>query len=131
MPLDSQTTKIQLALKLKAKLMKDDKVPVTTHQKRLLYRVAVCPKLNWDLMVNDLPMSWIISTLEAEATRLLKKWVELARPADSSTTKSKGARDCHPSVSLSETACLCGMSDPDIKCFYRSPHSHTGDQARK
>ncbi len=40
-PLDSQTTKIQLDLKLKATLTKVDKVPVTTHQKRLLNRVAV------------------------------------------------------------------------------------------
>ena len=72
------TTKSQLALKLV------DKVPVTTRQKLLLYRAVICPRLNWVFMVNDLPISWITSTLEAEATQFLKRWVKLARPADPS-----------------------------------------------
>ena len=33
-------------------------------------------------MVNDLPLSWIASTLEATTTDFSKKWVELARSSD-------------------------------------------------
>ena len=80
-PLNSHTTKSQLALKLKSMLEKVDKVPVTTRQKLLLYRAAICPRLNWDFVVNNLP---ILCTLEAEVTWLLKRWMKLARPADPS-----------------------------------------------
>jgi hypothetical protein len=54
------------------------------HQKLLLYRAAVCPRLNWDLAINQFPISWVRSKLEASATKFLKKWVGLARPADPS-----------------------------------------------
>ena len=54
---NSHTIKSQLALKLKSMLEKVNKVRVTTPQKLLLYRAAICPRLNWDFMVNDLPIS--------------------------------------------------------------------------
>ena len=82
-PLDSDTIKHRLASKLQTMLEMVDKVPVTSHQKLLLYCAAICPRLNWDFMANDL-MSWVKITLEAAATRFLKRWVELARPADPS-----------------------------------------------
>ena len=84
-PFDFQTCKDSLAAKLSTMLEKVDAVPISSHQKRLLYRAAVCPRLNWDFMVNQLPISWVTSILEATATRFLKKWVGLARPATPSS----------------------------------------------
>ena len=83
-PLDHTAIRDQLALKLQTMLQKVDCAPVTVNQKLLLYRAAICPRLNWDFMANELPMSWIMCTLEAEATRYLKKWVGLAKHADPS-----------------------------------------------
>ena len=65
-------------------LKKVDAVPITSYQKLLLYWVAVCPRLNLDFMANQLPMSWVTTTLEATTTRFLKKWIGLAKPADPS-----------------------------------------------
>ena len=61
-----------------------DQTPLTRQQKLRLYRVAVCPRLNWDLTVNNVPLSWIKETMEATATRYLKRWSGLARSADPS-----------------------------------------------
>ena len=83
-PLDSDTIKHRLSSKLQTMLEKVDNVPVTSHQKLLLYRAAICPRLNWDFMANDLAMSWVKTTLEAAATRYLKRCVGLPRPADPS-----------------------------------------------
>ena len=80
---------------------KVDTTPITSHQKLLSYQAAVRPRLNWDFMVNKFPMSWVTSSLEATATRFLKKWVGLARPADPTRLylpKKKGVLDYQPSV---------------------------------
>ena len=65
-------------------LQRVDDVPITCNQKLLLYRAAVCPRLSWDFTINKFPISCVTTTLEAMATRFLKKWVGLARPADQS-----------------------------------------------
>ena len=65
-------------------LEKVDTVPITSHQKLLLYRAAICPRLNWDFIVNQLPISWVTSHMESMATRFLKRWVGLARSANTS-----------------------------------------------
>jgi hypothetical protein len=59
-----------------------DKTAVSRKQKLLLYRAGVCPRLNWDLGIMDLPTSWVSSSLEAMATRYLKRWSGLARSAN-------------------------------------------------
>ena len=82
-PFDSKSSRNSLSTKLSTMLRKVDAVPITSHQ-NYLYRAAVCPRLNWDLMVNKLPMSWVTATLEATTTRFLKKWIGLAEPADPS-----------------------------------------------
>jgi len=69
---------------LKKMLQQVDEIPVTRHQKLFLYRAAICPRLNWDLAVNDLPLLWVTNKLEAEATKYLKKWSGLTKPADTS-----------------------------------------------
>ena len=95
-PVGGTATKSQLALKLNSMLEKVDTVPVITCHKFLLYHAAICPRLNWDFMVNNLPISWMTSTLKAEATLFLKKWVKLMRSADPSRLylpRSKGAKE--------------------------------------
>ena len=81
-PRDSQSSRVTLATKLSTMMERVDTVPITSHQKLLLYRAAICPRLNWDFTINQLPLSWVSSILEATATRFLKKWVGLAKPTD-------------------------------------------------
>ena len=81
---------------------RERETPVTRHQKLLLYRAAICPRLTWDVAVNDLPLSWVTSKLEAQATKYLKKWSGLAKSADTSCLylpKSYGGLGLQP-VSL-------------------------------
>ena len=82
-----QTNRVQqnhLVEKLQQLLQRVEEVPVTRKQKLMLYKAGICPKLNWDLGVMDLPISWVKTTLEAMAARYLKRLSGLARAADSS-----------------------------------------------
>jgi len=45
-----------------------DKSPVTQKKKLLLYKAGVCPRLNCDLAILNLPISWVQTTLELIAT---------------------------------------------------------------
>ena len=71
-----------LLLKLKSLLEKVDKTLLSAQQKLLLFKLAICPRLTWDLSVNSFPISWLESTLQPIATTFLKKWSGLARSAD-------------------------------------------------
>ena len=62
-------------------LQRVDAVPVTREQK-LLYKAGICPRLSWDLSIASLPLSWVKHTLEAKATKYLKKWSGLVRSSD-------------------------------------------------
>lgn len=81
-PLDTSNIKSQVLNKLSRMLERVDKTPVTRQQKLRLYRAGICPRMSWDLSVNSLPLSWVTDTLEATATRFLKKWSGLAKSAD-------------------------------------------------
>ena len=81
-PRDTQQPRQHLQSKLTSLLEKVDAVPVTRHQKLLLYKAAICPRVLWDLGISDLPITWVNTCLEATATRYLKKWSGLARSAD-------------------------------------------------
>ena len=70
-PLDNNTIRNQLLSKLSRMLQRVDQTPLTRQQKLRLYRAAVCPRLNWDLTVNNVPLSWIKETMEATAIRYL------------------------------------------------------------
>ena len=83
-PQTSKHHKKYLQEKLERVLQRVEEVPVTSKQKLLLYKASVCLRLNWDLGVLQLPISWVESTLEARATHSLKKWSGLARSADPS-----------------------------------------------
>ena len=123
-PSDSQTIRENISSKLSTMLEKVDAVPVSSQQKLLLYQAAVCPRLNWDFTVNTLPISWVMSRLEATATRFLKKWVGLARPADPSRLylpKAEGGLGL-PSISAvyrkqqaSVASLLLTSSDPTVQ----------------
>ena len=82
-----QTNRVQknhLVEKLQQLLQRVEEVLVTRKHNLLLYKVGICPRLNWDLGVMDLLISWVKTTLEAMATRYLKRWSGLARAADPS-----------------------------------------------
>ena len=83
-PPDPNTSREHVFMKLKSMLERVDAVPITCHQKLLLYRAAICPRLSWDFTVNQFPISWLKTKVDPMATRFLKKWVGLARSADPS-----------------------------------------------
>ena len=107
-PLDTNNIKSQLLNKLSRMLERVDETPVTRQQKLRLYRAAICPRMSWDLAVNSLPLSWVTGTLEATATRFLKKWSGLAKAADTARLylpQSQG-----------------GLSLPPISLLYKKQH---------
>ena len=55
---------------------------MTRKQKLKLYRLGICPRISWDLTISKFPLLWIEKTLNPLATRYLKRWAGLARPAD-------------------------------------------------
>ena len=68
--------------RLELLLQRVDAVPVRRKLKLLLYKAGICPRLSWDLSIISLPLSWVKGTLEAKATKYLKRWSGLARAAD-------------------------------------------------
>ena len=78
----SVQTREHLIGKLFTMLQKVDAVPITRQQKLKLFKVAICPRLTWDLATSDLPISWLQNHLQPAATRFLKRWSGLARSAD-------------------------------------------------
>ena len=83
-PTNIHEARNNIKLKLTTLLSRIHQVPVTPKEKALLYRLGVCPRLTWDLTINNLPLSWIESTLDPIATKSLKCWLGLARSADPS-----------------------------------------------
>ena len=83
-PPDPLRVRESLQSKLLTLLEKVDATPVTRNQKLLLYKAGICPRLLWGLAISDVPISWITKCLGATATRFLKKWSGLSRPADPS-----------------------------------------------
>ena len=101
-PMDIASVKSLLHAKLLSLMQKVDDAPVTGKQKLLLYRAGVCPRLTWDLTISSLPLTWVTTVLEAEATCYLKKWAGLARsgnPASLYLPKAKGGLGL-PSIGL-------------------------------
>ena len=91
-PFDSKSSRNSLN-NLSTMLKKVDAVPITSHQKLLLYRAAVCPRLNWNFMVSQLPMSWVTTSLEATTTMSLKKWLWQQIPPGSTFQNRKEVSD--------------------------------------
>ena len=80
-----------------------DKTLLSTQQKLLLFKLAICPHLTWDLSVNPFLVSWLESTLQPIATKFLKRWSGLAKSADTGCLflpKEKGSLELPSLVSL-------------------------------
>ena len=73
-----------LLQKLTHLLHRIDKTLVTRKQKLLVYKAGLCPRLNWDLSILEMPISCVNNVLEAKASSSLKKWSCLTRSADPS-----------------------------------------------
>ena len=59
-----------------------DACPLTRNQKLKMYRAGICPRLSWQLMIKEYPLTWVERELKADATKFLKKWAGLARSAN-------------------------------------------------
>ena len=73
-----------LHTKLESFLRKIDQIPVTRKQKMLIFKLGVCPHISWILTINSFPLTWLETSLDPLATRYLKSWLGLAKPADPS-----------------------------------------------
>ena len=96
-------TRSNLLSKLSVLLGKVDKTLLSAWQKRLLFKLAICPCLTWDLSVNHFPVSWLESTLQPIATKFLKRWSGLAKSADTGCLflpKEKGVLELPSLVTL-------------------------------
>ena len=82
---------------LKRMLEAVDRSPVTHHQKLRLYKLGICPRLSWTLMVEEFPLTWLERCLQPLAIRFLKKWVgwhSLPIPPFSFSPKREGGWLC-------------------------------------
>ena len=96
-------TRSNLLSKLSMLLEKVDKTLLSARQKLLLFKLAICPRLTWDLSVNHFPVSWLESTLQPIATKFLKRWSGLAKSADTGCLflpKEKGGLELPSLVTL-------------------------------
>ena len=74
---------MSLCSKVTDLLQRTDSSPITVKQKIRLYKDGICPRLTWDFLVLDLPISWIERELESKATTYLKKWLRIPRGGNS------------------------------------------------
>ena len=81
-PQDPSQGRMDVAQKLERMLKCVDQCPVTRHQKLRIYKLGVCPRLNWSLTIHQFPLTWIERQLQPLATRSLKKWSGLAKSAN-------------------------------------------------
>ena len=61
-----------------------DETPLTPLQKLRLFRLGICPRLSWPLIIEEFPITWLEHELEPLATNTLKRWVGV--PRSSNTT---------------------------------------------
>ena len=94
-----------LKKKLESLLQRIDVSLVTRQQKLRLYKLAVCPHLTWELSINSFPITYVERELTATATRYLKKWAGLTKPADPN--------------SLYLPKCKGGLELPSIATMYK------------
>ena len=83
-PNNPNIAKADIKTSLDCMLKAVDQCPVTQKQKLKLYRLGICPRLNWPLMINNFPLTWTKNHLEMSATRYLKKWAGLTKSANPS-----------------------------------------------
>ena len=62
--------------------MSIDETPLTRKQKLLLYSGGVCPRMTWDLLIQEFPTTWMEQQVDAMVTRYLKRWSGLGKSAN-------------------------------------------------
>ena len=65
-------------------LKKVDKTLLSRHQKLKMYKIGICPRLHWDLMVIQFPITWIERTMDPLTISFLKKQSRLCKSANPS-----------------------------------------------
>ena len=80
---DATSSRNSIVSRLCSMLEAVDSTPTTRRQKLLLYKAGICPHLIWSLLIEEFPISWLEQKLDCLATRYLKKWAGLAKPANS------------------------------------------------
>ena len=81
-PHDQSKSKAIIITELEHMLQRIYSCPLTRKQRLLLYRIGVCPRLSWLLIIEELPISWVEKNADTLATDFLKKWSGLARSAN-------------------------------------------------
>ena len=69
-PHDINRVKGDISSRLQSMLDSVNSCPITRDQKLKMYRAGVCPRLEWLLTIDDLPISWVERKLDAMATLL-------------------------------------------------------------
>lgn len=82
MPSDGLAAKQELKARLKHLLQAVDGCLVTHHQKLKLFKLGICPRLNWLLTIYKYPITWIERELDSMTIKFLKKWTALAKSAN-------------------------------------------------
>ena len=54
-----------------------DEMPLKPQQKLRLFRLGVCPRLSWPLLIEEFPITWLERELQPLAT-----WAGLPRPSN-------------------------------------------------
>lgn len=58
-PHDPTMARVNLKKSLDHMLESVDQCPVTRKQKLKLYKLGICPRLNWPLTIHEFPLTWI------------------------------------------------------------------------
>ena len=70
---NSQDARASLKDRLSEMLVAIDSAPVTRQQKMRLYKLGICSRLSWPLLVEEFPTTWLDRELQPLATRYLKR----------------------------------------------------------
>ena len=58
-------------------MSKIDELPLHPKNKILLYSCYLLSNISWELTVSDISKTWISETLDAIASKYIRKWLEL------------------------------------------------------
>ena len=126
----TNTPREDLCEKLTTLLQKVDATLLSRQQKLLLYKMAIIPRLTWDISISDVPISWLQNTLQPIAARFLKRWSGLARSADPNRLflpKSNGGAGAVPHCHhVQEDPCHQSWILHVLKEFCSACHSNPG-----
>jgi len=103
-----------------------DATLLTSHQQLRIYRDGISPRLTWDLSTADLPISWVKKHLDSLVVKHLKRWMGLAKSANTSRLflpKSMGGLQLllisttYKKLQCAKAACLMSSRDRLVRHF--------------